>query len=318
LQSKVVSDLRKEIQKLQKKVQMEAQAKARNRADQQEGMIQILQKKTAASSNVWKSVSTGNWWVNQDKGRLIVMVKMKEVAMKKSEDNKIAHGGTSFVDKDDEEEVDEDPVVKDFRWKSVAKKSGYLIVRFDNEEVDQQMELKPLLHNYPELVIWFMWEKYSQSEQTMHYVEQCAKGGITLGGKKKQVMKGFKSLRDYLEGKTWKDITKPRFQQQPAWDENVSRQKVKSKGKKKSTPGTEHQMPHSGTKDHVGQGYETNRSRVANNNLGDADVTQAELGVTADPGMKLQARTEPTNLESNMEEVGEDVYLQTESTDFEI
>jgi hypothetical protein len=33
--------------------------------------------------------------------------------------------------------------------------------------------------------------------------------------------------------------------------------------------------------------------------------------------MKLQDRTEPTNLESNMEEVGEDVYLQTESTDFE-
>jgi hypothetical protein len=114
-----------------------------------------------------------------------------------------------------------------------------------------------------------------------------------------------------------KDITKPRFQQQPTWDENVSRRKVKLKGQKKSDPGTEHQMPHSGTKDHVGQGYETNRSRVANNNLGDADVTQAELGVTADPGMKLQDRTEPTNSESNMEEVGEDVYLQTESTDFE-
>jgi hypothetical protein len=75
-------------------------------------------------------------------------------------------------------------------------------VRFDDEEVDQQMELKPLLHDYPELVIRFMWEKYSQLEQTMHYVEQCAKGGITLGGKRKQVMKGFKSLRDYLEGKT--------------------------------------------------------------------------------------------------------------------
>jgi hypothetical protein len=119
-------------------------------------------------------------------------------------------------------------------------------------------------------------------------------------------MKGFKSLRDYLEGKTWKDITKPRFQQQPAWDENVSRQKVTSKGKKKSAPGTEHQMPHSGTKDQVGRGYKTNRSRVANN-LGDADVTQAEQGVTADPGMNLQDCTEPTNLESNMKEVGEDV-----------
>jgi hypothetical protein len=77
----------------------------------------------------------------------------------------------------------------------------------------------------------------------MHYVEQCAKGGITLGGKRKRVMKGFKSLRDNLEGKTWKDVTIPRFQQQQACDENVSRQKVKSKGKKKSVPGTEHQMP---------------------------------------------------------------------------
>jgi hypothetical protein len=280
-----VSDLRKEIQKLQKKVQMEAQAKARNRADQQEGMIQILQKKTAAPSNVRRSVSTGKSVGKtgqrevdsdgEDEGS------RDEEGSNNSEDNKIAHGGTSFVDNDDEEEVEEDPVVKDFCWKSVARKSGYLIVRFDDEEVDQQMELKPLLHNYPELVIRFMWEKYSQSEQTMHYVEQCAKGGITLGGKRKQVMKGFKSLRDYLEGKTWKDVTIPQFQQQPAWDENVSRQKAKSKGKKKSAPSTEHQMPHSGTKDQVGRGYETNRSRVANN-LGDAYVTQAELGVTAD------------------------------------
>jgi hypothetical protein len=47
---------------------------------------------------------------------------------------------------------------------------------------------------------------------------------------------------------------------------------VKSKGKKKSDHGTEHQMPHSGTKDHVGWGYETNQSRVANNNLRDTDV----------------------------------------------
>jgi hypothetical protein len=30
-----------------------------------------------------------------------------------------------------------------------------------------------------------------------------------------------------------------------------------------------------------------NQARVANN-LGDADVTQAELGVTADPGMKFR------------------------------
>jgi hypothetical protein len=155
-----VSDLRKEIQKLQKKVQMEAQAKARNRADQQEGMIQLLEKKTAASSNVRKSVSTGKLVgktghreVNsggEDEGS------SNEDGSNNSEDNKIAHGGTSFVDDDDEEEVDKDPVVKDFRWKSVAKKSGYLIVRFDNEEVDQQMELKPLLHNYPELVIRFI------------------------------------------------------------------------------------------------------------------------------------------------------------------
>jgi hypothetical protein len=223
-----VSDLRKEIQKLQKKVQMEAQAKARNRADEQDGMIQILQKKTAASSNVRKSVSmgklvgkTGQREVNSDGEE---EGSSNEDGSDNSEDNKITHGGTSFVDDDDEEEVDEDPIVKDFRWKSVAKKGEYLIVRFDDEEVNQQMELKPLLHDYPELVIWFMWEKYSQSEQTMHYVEQCAKGGITLGGKRKQVvMKGFKSLRDYLKGKTWKDITKPRFQQQPAWDENVSR-----------------------------------------------------------------------------------------------
>jgi hypothetical protein len=196
LQSKVVSDLRKEKQKLQKKVQMEAQAKARNRADQQEGMIQILQKKTAAPNNVRKSVSTG---------KLVGKTGQREVSSDgedegssneegsdnsednkiahgntsfvddNDEDNKIAHGSTSFVDGDDEEEVDKDPVVKDFCWKSVARKSGYLIVRFDDEETDQQMELKPLLHHYPELVIRFMWEKYSQSEQTMHYVEQCAK-----------------------------------------------------------------------------------------------------------------------------------------------
>jgi hypothetical protein len=77
-----VSELRKEIQKLQKKVQMEAQAKARNRADQQKGMIQLPQKMIAASSNVRKSVSTGKLVGKTGQGRLIVMVKMKEVAMK--------------------------------------------------------------------------------------------------------------------------------------------------------------------------------------------------------------------------------------------
>jgi hypothetical protein len=144
----------------------------------------------------------------------------------------IAQGGTSFVDNNDEEEVDKDPVVKDFCWKSIARKSGYLIVRFDNEEANQQTDSKPLLHNYPELVIWFMWEKYSQLDQTMRYVEQCEIGGITLGGKRKEAMKGFKSLRDYLESKTWKDVMIPRFQQQPAWDENVSRQKWHQKERK--------------------------------------------------------------------------------------
>jgi hypothetical protein len=92
-----------------------------------------------------------------------------EESSNNSGDNKTAQGGTSFVDNNDEEEVDKDPVVKDFSWKFIARKSGYLIVRSDNEEVNQQMDLKPLLHNYPELVI-----QYSQSDQTMCYIEQCA------------------------------------------------------------------------------------------------------------------------------------------------
>jgi hypothetical protein len=70
-------------------------------------------------------------------------------------------------DEDDIEDSHEDDdnnmefVLRDFRWKSIAKKNGYLVVQFDISTVNERADLKTMLHDFPEAVIHFMWEKYS-------------------------------------------------------------------------------------------------------------------------------------------------------------
>jgi hypothetical protein len=77
-------------------------------------------------------------------------------------------------------------VLRDFCWKSISKKTGYLVVQFDNSTMNKKANLKAMLHDFPDAVIHFMWEKYSQSEQAMTFVERSAKGDIVVEGKKKK------------------------------------------------------------------------------------------------------------------------------------
>jgi hypothetical protein len=101
--------------------------------------------------------------------------------------------------------------------------------------------LKTMLHDFPEAVIHYMWEKYSQSEQAMTFVERSAKGDIVVEGKsrseqamtfversakgdivvegkKKKVVRGSNTLDDYLEKMGWKDDAGPCMQQEQPWD----------------------------------------------------------------------------------------------------
>jgi hypothetical protein len=84
--------------------------------------------------------------------------------------------------------------------------------------VHKYMALEPFLYDYPDVVIKFMWEKYSKSERTMKYVESCARADITLGGEQQRVIEGFDSLENYLDRKKWRDAPVPRIQQEPGWD----------------------------------------------------------------------------------------------------
>jgi hypothetical protein len=89
--------------------------------------------------------------------------------------------------------------IHNFRWKTVAKRSGYLVVTFaDTPLVKKNMEMKDMLHDVPGMVLRFMWEKYSRSKQTMSCVELCAKGDMILDGEKKKVFGGFRSMEHFL------------------------------------------------------------------------------------------------------------------------
>jgi hypothetical protein len=157
------------------------------------------------------------------------------------------------------------------------EKKGYLIVRFNDSEIDQRMDLQPLLHDYPEQVIRFMWEKYSRSAQAMSYVEECAKGEITLGRKKTAVMQGFKSLNHYLEGKPWRDVSVMRLQQQPAWDEKVLKKKEPPKKNGKPIADGERQLQDGGNKGLVSRDFGLSQMQV--DAVGRAAVREVESTV---------------------------------------
>jgi hypothetical protein len=103
---------------------------------------------------------------------------------------------------EDDIEENEDMIseIHDFCWKTVAKRSGYLVVTFaDTPLVKKNMEMKDMLHDVPSgMVLRFMWEKYLRSKQTMSYVERCAKGDMILDGEKKKVFGGFRCMEHFL------------------------------------------------------------------------------------------------------------------------
>jgi hypothetical protein len=67
---------------------------------------------------------------------------------------------------DTKENIDEMKFeVHDFCWKSSSQQNGYLRVSFDDSNVNEKVDLKTVLHDFPEKVICFMWEKYSRLEK---------------------------------------------------------------------------------------------------------------------------------------------------------
>jgi hypothetical protein len=88
--------------------------------------------------------------------------------------------------------------VHDFCWKLSSQQNGYFLVSIDDSNVNDKVDLKTTLHDFPERVICFMWEKVSRSEKAMSYVEQCAKGNLFVAGKKKKVFSGFRTLSAYI------------------------------------------------------------------------------------------------------------------------
>jgi hypothetical protein len=124
VQSKIVSDLQKQVLKLQRKIEKKNMEAARNKADQQEGMINVLQKKSA-SANVQR--------------RPVPSTRPVKKALPKDNDENSSGGDEDSSDKEDDDvndesseesekdaETDDDMnlVVKDFRWSSIEKKKG--------------------------------------------------------------------------------------------------------------------------------------------------------------------------------------------------
>jgi hypothetical protein len=103
-------------------------------------------------------------------------------------DSKRGREGTKSVAEDESDDDTEDNIeemkleVHDFRWKLSSQQNGYFLVSFDDSNVNEKVDLKTMLHDFPERVIRFMWEKYSRSEKAMSYVERCAKGDLSLAG----------------------------------------------------------------------------------------------------------------------------------------
>jgi hypothetical protein len=82
----------------------------------------------------------------------------------------VARRGSEGDLSDEESEEDTNANIKemafemhDFRWKWSTQQAGYLVVPFDDSNVNEKVDLKTMLHHFPEKVICFMWEKYSKS-----------------------------------------------------------------------------------------------------------------------------------------------------------
>jgi hypothetical protein len=124
-------------------------------------------------------------------------------------------------DASDDESTVPDFEIHDFRWKTNLKKEGYLVVKFQDEETTKNMSLKPLLRDYDEKVIKFMWDKYSGNKDAMKYLERQAKGQYSFMNTRSKCVEGFQSLFAYVYDKKWEDTSKRIRQQPPAWDKTV-------------------------------------------------------------------------------------------------
>jgi hypothetical protein len=122
---------------------------------------------------------------------------------------------------DEDEDIKEDSFnILEFRWATNEWKDGYLLVDFKDGKEASKMAIKPLLYDFPEKVLGFMWCKYSDSELTMRYIEKCAKAQVSYSGQREKCVPGFKNLSTYaIENK----LTDSYFciQQRPAWDKDV-------------------------------------------------------------------------------------------------
>jgi hypothetical protein len=219
-------------------------------------------------------------------------------------------------DEDSEEESDDlNFKLHDFRWRSSSQQTGYLVVTFDDSETTEEVDLKTMLHDFPEEVIRFMWEKYGRSQRTMSYVEKCAKSDILLEGMKKKVFSGFKTLKCYLAKMSWNDSTPGhRMQQQPAWDTKPNRKTEPKKGRAKQIPNRGNEMIDKRDNSVLGGGTETRGVQ-----LGDVAGSAARGGrgeVNNDQCLNASRRKVNQMIE-NVDEEGEVQEMSVESTDFE-
>jgi hypothetical protein len=122
---------------------------ARTNADNQTSMMEELSKKSSTAACRQKT--------RPEQRKEVLKSKPINESDGDSSDQQVLDD--DIDDEDDIEDSHEDDdknmefVLRDFRWKSIAKKNGYLVVQFDNSTVYERADLKTMLHDFPEAVI---------------------------------------------------------------------------------------------------------------------------------------------------------------------
>lgn len=111
------------------------------------------------------------------------------------------------VNDDNESDDDIDPssveIVK-YSWETNRETKGNFMVRFKGDDTDTRLSVKELLCDFPDLGLFYIFDKYVHQARTVHYVERCARGYYeSKEVAKRKVIKGFISIRDYARRRGW-------------------------------------------------------------------------------------------------------------------
>ena len=99
------------------------------------------------------------------------------------------------VNDDNESDDDINPssveIVK-YSWETNRETKGNFMVRFKGDDTDRRLWVKELLCDFPDLGLFYIFDKYVHQARTVHYVERCARGYYKSKEVAKQrVIKGF-------------------------------------------------------------------------------------------------------------------------------